>query len=102
VIARRWLSRAIFISGCANNMVKFYPQFDHIILLSAPATVIVERLAARTTNPYGKRPEEVTRVLALLQTVEPLLRRAASHEIDTGVPLERVVARVLQVVNVRA
>ena len=91
----------LFVSGCAKNMVKFYPQFDHIILLSAPATVIVERLAARTTNPYGKRPEEVARVLGLLQTVEPLLRRAASHEIDTGVPLEHVVARVLQVVNVR-
>jgi len=92
----------LFISGCAKNMVKFYPQFDHIILLSAPAAVVVERLADRTTNPYGKRPEEVARVLSLLQTVEPLLRKAAGHEIDTSVPLEQVVAKVLQFVDARA
>jgi shikimate kinase len=92
----------LLISGCAKNMAKFYPQFDHIVLLSAPAAVIVARLAARTTNPYGKRPEEAARVLDLLQTVEPLLRRAAGHEIDTSVPLEQVVAKVLQFVDVRA
>ena len=76
--------RRVFISGCAKNMGKFYPQFDHIVLLSAPVAVIMERLAARTTNPYGKRPEEVARVLGLLRTVEPLLRKAAGHEIDTA------------------
>jgi shikimate kinase len=92
----------LFISGCAKNMVKFYPRFDHIILLSAPAAVILERLAARTTNPYGKHPEEVARVLHLLQTVEPLLRKAAGHEIDTSVPLDQVVAKVLHLVDVRA
>ena len=29
----------LFLSGCATNQGKFYPQFDHIILLSAPAAV---------------------------------------------------------------
>jgi shikimate kinase len=91
----------LFISGCAKNMVKFYPQFDHIVLLSAPAAVIVERLVVRTTNPYGKRPEEVARVLGLLQTVEPLLRKAAGHEIDTSAPLEQVVAKLLRLAEMR-
>src|ERR671915_1040654 len=53
----------LFLSGCAPNQGKFYPQFDHIVLLTAPVHIIVERLAARTNNPYGKRPEEVARVL---------------------------------------
>src|SRR5918999_905213 len=69
----------LFLSGCAPNQGKFYPQFDHIILLTAPAAVIVERLATRTNNPYGKRPEEVARVLDLIQTIEPLLRRGAGY-----------------------
>src|SRR5688572_24761037 len=34
------------LGGCAPNQGKFYPLFDHIILLTAPAPVIVERLAA--------------------------------------------------------
>ena len=38
----------LFVSGCAANMGKFLPQFDHVVLLSAPAEVIVERLATRT------------------------------------------------------
>src|SRR5215475_1189995 len=34
----------LFLSGCASNMGQFLPRFDHIILLSAPAELIVERL----------------------------------------------------------
>jgi dephospho-CoA kinase len=92
----------LFLGGCAPNQGKFYPLFDHVVLLTAPAPLIVARLAARTTNPYGKRPEEVARVLSLQQTVEPLLRRGAGSVIDTSVPLDAVVARVLRHVGVRA
>jgi len=94
-------AEVLFVSGCAENMSKFYAQFDHIVLLTVPAAVVVERLAARTTNSYGKRPEEVARVLGLLQTIEPLLRRVAEHEIDTSVPPNQVVAKVLQLVEAR-
>ena len=90
----------LFLSGTSPNQGKFYPQFDHIVLLTAPAYVIVERLAARTNNPYGKRPEEVARVLGLLQTIEPMLRRGAGHVVDTSVPLTQVVAKVLRLVGV--
>ncbi|MEA2513096.1 MAG: hypothetical protein QOJ59_2583 [Thermomicrobiales bacterium] len=94
-------ANVLFLGGCAPNQGKFYPQFDHIVLLTAPAHVIVERLATRTGNPYGKRPEEVARVLGLRQTIEPLLRRGAGHVVDTSVPLDQVVAEVLRLVGVR-
>lgn len=86
----------LFLGGCAANMRGFLPQFDEVILLSAPAEVIVERLATRTTNPYGKRPAEVARTLELIETVEPLLRRIATHEIDTSAPLDEMVASILR------
>jgi len=89
----------LFVSGCAQNMRKFLPQFDHIILLSAPANIIVERLGSRTNNQYGKHPDEVARVLSLLETVEPLLRRAAGYEIDTSIYLDDVAASVLRLVQ---
>jgi shikimate kinase len=92
----------LFLSGCAMNMGKFCPQFDHIVLLSAPAAVIVERLATRTNNPYGKHPDEVARVLGLVQTIEPLLRKAAGHEVETSAPLDEVVATVLRLVQAPA
>lgn len=92
----------LFLAGCAPNQGAFYPRFDHIILLSAPAHVIVERLTARTNNPYGSRPEDVARTLDLLESVEPLLRGGAGHEIDTSIPLDQVVTQVLRLVGERA
>jgi dephospho-CoA kinase len=87
----------LFVSGCAANIGKFLPQFDHVVLLSAPAEVIVERLTTRTTNTYGKRPEEVARTLELIETIEPRLRRVAGHEIDASASLAEVVATVLRI-----
>ncbi len=89
----------LFLSGCAENMGKFLSQFDHVVLLSAPAEVIVERLRTRTNNSYGKHPNEIARVLGLVERVEPLLRRAAGHEIDTSACLEDVVATLLRLVQ---
>ena len=77
-------------------MRQFLGRFDHVVLLSAPAAVIQERLATRTTNAYGKDPAEATRILSLIDTVEPHLRTIATHEIVTTLALEEVVARILR------
>ena len=73
----------------------FYPQFDHIVLLSAPAHVLVERLTTRTNNLYGKKPDDAAETLRFLQTVEPMLRERATLEVDTSAPLERVITAIL-------
>jgi dephospho-CoA kinase len=91
----------LFVGGCASNMGQFYGQFDHVVLLSAPTPVIVRRLAARTNNTYGQRPEELARILGHIETVEPLLRRRATREIDTAMPLEDVVAALLALAEER-
>lgn len=85
----------LFLSGCAANMGQFTGRFDTVVLLTAPAAVMAERLRHRTTNAYGKRPEELARSLELKATVEPLLRSIAHLEIDTTAPLDEVVAGVL-------
>jgi hypothetical protein len=92
-------AEVLFVSGCAENMVKFYAQFDHIILLSVSIPIILERLAGGTGNSYGKRPEELDRVLEHIRIVEPKLRRAAGHEIDKSAPLGEVVGQVMQLLD---
>jgi dephospho-CoA kinase len=84
----------LFVAGCEENQVHFHPRFDAIVLLSAPVGVLAERLASRDTNPFGKDPDELVRILTDVREVEPLLRRAATHEIDTTQPLDDVVAEV--------
>jgi dephospho-CoA kinase len=81
----------LFISGCVSNQGKFYPRFDAVVLLTAPANVILERVARRESNAFGKRDAERDRILDDLAKVEPLLRAGATAEIDTRTPLDEVV-----------
>jgi len=89
----------LFVAGCEENQAQFHTQFDHIVLLSAPQETLLDRLAARTTNPYGKSPEELDRIRSDLAAVEPLLRRVADHEVRTTMPLNEVVTAILRLVD---
>jgi dephospho-CoA kinase len=72
--------RSLFVQGCVRNQSKFYHRFDAVVLLSAPAAVILDRVARRTTNDYGKTPVERAMILDDLARVEPLLRAGCTHE----------------------
>lgn len=85
----------LFVAGTTRNQGLFYPRFNHIVLLSAPPEVLAARLATRTTNPYGKDPAELAETLEYQQTVEPLLRRAATLEVVSTVPVGQVAGIVL-------
>ena len=88
--------RPLFISGCAENQVKFYSRLTDVVLLTAPRNIILHRLSIRTSNPYGRTAAEREEVIRNMDEVEPLLRRAASHEIDTSAPLGDVVEEILR------
>ena len=88
------VDRALFIAGTVANQGKFYDRFDAVVLLSVPVEVLLDRIESRSTNDFGKAPDERLRVLQDLEAVEPLLRRTASIEIDTDRPLADVVDAV--------
>ncbi len=89
----------LFVSGTVSNQGAFYPRFDRVILLTAPTDVILARVAGRTNNPYGKAADERARILGHIETVEPLLRRRATAEIDASMPLDAVVETILRLVS---
>jgi len=91
---------ALFVSGCVSNQGNFYPRFDAIVLLSAPADVILERVATRRTNDYGKTGAERDLILHHLATVEPLLRAGATAEIDTRRPVDAVADQLESIAGV--
>ena len=92
-------AEVLFVAGCEENQAKFHAQFDHIVLLTAPIDTLVQRLATRTTNPYGKTPTEFRRFREDVETVEPQLRRIATHEVQTTMPLNDVVTTILELVD---
>ncbi len=80
----------LFVSGCVANQATFYPRFTAVVLLSAPVDVVLERIASRRTNDYGKTDAELALILEDLRTIEPLLRVGATAEIDTCRPVDEV------------
>ena len=57
LLARRH-DATLYVSGTVSNQGRFYPEFDAVVLLSAPSDVLLGRIEARTTNDYGKTPDE--------------------------------------------
>ena len=81
----------LFVVGTVANQGRFYPRFDAVVLLSAPLELILERVASRGSNPYGKTEAEREKIASDLTMFEPLLRAGATVEIDTRKPLADVV-----------
>jgi broad-specificity NMP kinase len=87
----------LYISGTVSNQGRFYPQFDAVVLLSAPAEVLLRRIATRATNDYGKSSEDRDLILRHLVEVEPLLRATCTHEVDAAQPLDVVVRQLITI-----
>ena len=77
----------VFVAGTVQNQGRFYDLFDHVVLLTAPVDVILERVSVRTNNPYGTNADDRAEIRRNVETVEPLLRRGASIEVDGRRPI---------------
>ena len=89
----------VVVSGTVENQVHFYDRFEHIVLLSAPLEVLMERLRDRTNNPYGKSSAERAEIARYVETIEPLLRRGATVELDGQCPVVELADAVQHLVS---
>ena len=87
----------LYISGTVSNQGRFYPRFDAVVLLSAPAEVLLRRIATRATNDYGKSSEDRDLILRHLVEIEPLLRATCTHEVDAAQPIDVVVQQLIAI-----
>jgi AAA domain len=90
-LLRSFVGRTLFVAGCARNQGKYYDQFDAVVLLSATADVLLDRIANRTINDFGKTSPERPMILHDIATTEPLLRAGCTHELDATRPVGEVV-----------
>jgi adenylate kinase family enzyme len=98
-LLRSNVSRTLFVQGCVQNQGKFYDRFDAVVLLTAPVDVILDRIARRVTNNYGKAAAERELIMHHLETVEPLLRATCTHEVDATRTLEEVVTDLIAIAS---
>ncbi len=78
-----------YICGSAENEVAVWDLFDHMVCLVADNETLRDRLGTRTTNAFGKHPEELAAALRRNEDVESTYRRLGATIIDgTRPPLE--------------
>ncbi|MFD0559883.1 shikimate kinase [Stackebrandtia endophytica] len=86
--------KPLFVAGTVANQGEFYGYFTSVVLLHAPLEVMLERIAVRDTNDFGKSAAEREKIIADTEQVEPLLRAGATAQIDTRQPLSDVADEV--------
>ncbi|HEY1670357.1 MAG TPA: AAA family ATPase [Trebonia sp.] len=84
----------VVVAGTVDNQGDFYDRFDHVVLLTAPLGILIERVSSRTTNPYGQTADEQVEIARYVQTVEPLLRRTATIELDGQASIDELAGAV--------
>jgi shikimate kinase len=78
---------SVVVSGTVENQGRFAPAFHAVVLLSAPLPVLLHRVRTREGNPYGRSAADRDEIARNLRDVEPLLRAAATVELDAREPV---------------
>jgi dephospho-CoA kinase len=87
----------LFVSGTVANQGRFYPDFDAVVLLSAPLDVLLGRIESRTTNDFGNTPEERKRIIGDFAEFEHRLRATCTLELDATQPIDDIVAELIRI-----
>lgn len=85
----------VFICAVTSRQHEFYDQFDKIILLTIDEPTLKRRLHTRTTNDYGKHPNEMALILAGREGFEQQMLEVGAIPVDATQPLDAVVNEIL-------
>ena len=95
ILSRTMRDKTAFLCGSAENEEAVRDLFDHMICLVADNETIRDRLGTRTTNPFGKHPEELAAALGWNDDVESSYRRLSATIIDGTQPPAEVADAIL-------
>jgi hypothetical protein len=94
-LAARACDKTAFLCGSAENEVDVWDLFDLAICVLVDNKTLRERLLNRTTNAFGKHPEELAAALERNDGAECAYRRLGATIIDGRRPPEEVADAIL-------
>jgi 2-phosphoglycerate kinase len=94
-LAARVQHETAFLCGSVENEVEVWDLFDLVVCLVADNETLRRRLDARTTNAFGKHPEELAATLKWNDDMESNYRRYGATIIDGRRPPPEVVDAIL-------
>ncbi|MEV6716972.1 AAA family ATPase [Lentzea sp. NPDC051208] len=79
-----------FLCGCVENEAEVLDLFDLVVCVVIDDQTMRERLRTRTTNSFGKHPEELAAALEHNAHMEATYRARGALIVDGTLPLEEV------------
>lgn len=89
----------IFLAGTASNQSRLYVDLDCVIALTAPLSVMKERIKSRTDNPFGKSETEWEKIEKDTMEFEERIKKSSDYVIDTSQPLEDTVKKIERLIQ---
>ncbi|MGW6007993.1 AAA family ATPase [Streptomyces sp. NPDC055210] len=99
VLVEESRSRVAFLCGSAENEADVRDLFDLTVCLVVDEDTLRHRLATRTTNTFGRHPEELAAALKWNPLMQSIYESNGATVIDASRPLAEVVGRVLDAVQ---
>jgi hypothetical protein len=87
--------KTAFLCGGAENEADVWDLFDLIVCLVVDSDTLRHRLQTRTTNPFGKHPEELAAALGRNDRLASTYRRLGATIIDGKLPPPEVADAIL-------
>ena len=94
-LAARARQTVAFLFGSVENEVDVWDLFDLVVCLVSDSETLRERIQSRTTNAFGKHPDQMAAVLRWNETVESIYSRSGATIIDGRQPVYEVADAIL-------
>ena len=94
-LARRAHASTAFLRGSVENEVDVWDLLDLVVCLVADNDTIRRRVQTRTTNSFGKHPEELAAALEWNTSSEVIYRRLGATIIDARRPPGEIADAIL-------
>lgn len=94
-LAEESRSGLAFLCGSAENETDVLDLFDHLVCLVIDDDTLRHRLATRTTNSFGRHPEELAAALTWNPRMREIYEPRGATVLDASRPVEAVLAGVL-------
>lgn len=92
-------NKLIFLCGNPSNDIEFMDKFDKVLCLNVDVNTVKKRIINRTTNEFGKSPDELALILHWHQKIIDRYASIGATMIDATKPLNDVMHIILTQAN---
>lgn len=96
-LAERAEQQVIFLCAIARNDLELAHLFSRIVCLTLAEATLRYRVATRTTNEFGKAPDELALVLRNREPAQEWYRSFGAIMVDADRPLDVVVDEIVAI-----